>query len=91
MPSEAIACLRCQRTMTKVRLPSGVDVDCCDDHGVWLDRGELEQIVRHAESTRSSSHSGPSILGQVGATFVDSAVRGAGWSLSSNLVRRIFG
>jgi Zn-finger nucleic acid-binding protein len=34
-------------TLTKVR---HVEIDVCEDHGVWLDRGELEAIVRRVES-----------------------------------------
>ena len=25
----------------------GVEVDVCDEHGIWLDRGELAAIIRH--------------------------------------------
>jgi len=39
-------CIRCGRLMLKKNFKkiSGVIVDICVDHGVWLDNGELEQI-----------------------------------------------
>jgi len=27
----------------------GVVVDVCDEHGIWLDRGELDKIHAHAK------------------------------------------
>lgn len=32
----------------------GVEVDACEDHGVWLDTGELEQILAKQRRTLSS-------------------------------------
>ncbi len=39
-------CVRCNTLMTRknFRRMSGVLIDICFDHGVWLDAGELEQI-----------------------------------------------
>jgi len=41
-----VPCVRCDRLMSKrnFRRISGVVIDICGDHGVWLDAGELEQI-----------------------------------------------
>jgi Zn-finger nucleic acid-binding protein len=32
----------------------GVGIDACPEHGVWLDRGELEMIVRSAKAVPES-------------------------------------
>lgn len=41
-----VACPRCGRFMNRENFArmSGIVVDCCRDHGVWLDEGELESI-----------------------------------------------
>jgi Zn-finger nucleic acid-binding protein len=41
-----LPCARCGSLMTRsnFRRISGVLIDICHDHGVWLDAGELEQI-----------------------------------------------
>jgi hypothetical protein len=43
-PFPPIACLLCGRLMT-VSLRSGITFDHCDDHGIWLDRGERDKFV----------------------------------------------
>jgi Zn-finger nucleic acid-binding protein len=44
--SEYFKCARCEAVMVRrnFRRISGVLIDVCRDHGVWLDAGELEQI-----------------------------------------------
>lgn len=44
--STYLRCVRCNAVMARknFRRISGVLVDICRDHGVWLDAGELEQI-----------------------------------------------
>ena len=37
---------------------SGIPIDECHAHGVWLDAGELEQIEAYAESVRRDLHQG---------------------------------
>jgi Zn-finger nucleic acid-binding protein len=41
-----LKCVRCEAVMVRrnFRKISGVLIDICRDHGVWLDAGELEQI-----------------------------------------------
>jgi Zn-finger nucleic acid-binding protein len=43
---EYIPCVRCGKLMNRknFRRISGVIIDECSRHGVWLDRGELEKI-----------------------------------------------
>lgn len=79
--------------MKKVQIPSGVEIDCCDDHGVWLDNDELQKIIEHAQSNAQSG--GPSMVEGLGRTLVESAVSGAGWGagtgLATTLIRKLFG
>jgi Zn-finger nucleic acid-binding protein len=44
--NDYLKCLRCDAFMARrnFRKISGVVIDICRDHGVWLDAGELEQI-----------------------------------------------
>lgn len=52
-PSAARACPVCNITLRRYvfGLASGVVVDGCAEHGVWLDAGELEQLEAWAEAT----------------------------------------
>ncbi|RJR16724.1 MAG: hypothetical protein C4581_09335 [Nitrospiraceae bacterium] len=45
-PVEYIPCVRCAKLMNRGNFGkiSGVIIDRCDKHGVWLDAGELEKI-----------------------------------------------
>jgi Zn-finger nucleic acid-binding protein len=62
-------CPRCKKKMDEVaagrRLP--VQVDRCDDHGVWLDRGELGRILGQIETDPDSDEA--VIVGFLGETF----------------------
>jgi hypothetical protein len=93
MPSQIIPCVVCQQPMKKVLVAANVEVDCCDDHGIWLDRNELQTIMLHAQEQAASRS--PGLLDGVGQTIVQGAASGAGWSmgsaLASSLVRRLFG
>jgi Zn-finger nucleic acid-binding protein len=46
-----IPCPRCGKLMNRVNFArsSGVVVDVCKAHGVWLDRGELQRVVGFVE------------------------------------------
>ena len=49
-------CPKCGGTLETVPL-SGIQIDRCPDcHGVWLDNGEIEQIMRHDD---------PGVIGRV--------------------------
>jgi Zn-finger nucleic acid-binding protein len=51
-------CPRCRRKMAQLSLDigqsSGVQVDRCADHGIWLDRGELGAIMRGRRTSDGS-------------------------------------
>lgn len=93
MPRQSIACVVCQQPMTKMTVAGDVQIDCCDEHGVWLDRNELEAITRHAQ--QKSAPARPGMLQNAGQTLVQGAASAAGWNLgrelSSSLIRRLFG
>jgi len=55
-PVRYIRCMSCGELMFRRQFryadrPSGVIIDGCKDHGVWLDRDELERIVGFVQST----------------------------------------
>ena len=58
-------CPRCRKKMEHrtVGSDAGPKIDCCPAHGIWLDRGELGQIMSGTEG-----ESGP-ILRFLGETF----------------------
>lgn len=45
-PVQYIPCVRCGRYMNRENFSkiSGIMIDLCRDHGIWLDSGELERI-----------------------------------------------
>ncbi len=51
-PGERI-CPHCTRKLATRSLAGGVEVDVCShDHGIWLDKGELEAIIQSAAKTK---------------------------------------
>jgi Zn-finger nucleic acid-binding protein len=48
-PITYLACPRCSETMARRNFgrTSGIMVDTCKKHGIWLDRGELRRVVDH--------------------------------------------
>ena len=55
-----LSCPQCKKLMNRVNFAhtSGVITDTCKDHGVWLDRGELQRVMAFIE------HGGLSTLRQ---------------------------
>lgn len=78
--------------MQKQNIPQGIELDLCDEHGVWLDRGELEAMLlretaaKPARGGRAAKAAAPAAaeggfgatLERAGAQFGRSAVYGAG-------------
>ncbi|HWN66096.1 MAG TPA: zf-TFIIB domain-containing protein [Haliangium sp.] len=48
-PGGYLACPRCDEIMARRNFgrTSGILVDTCKKHGIWLDRGELRRVVEH--------------------------------------------
>ncbi len=55
-PARELPCPLCQKPM-RVESRRGVSVDVCDEHGMWLDRGELDQILMRLESRLTARRS----------------------------------
>ncbi len=81
--------------MQKHTIPQGIEIDHCASHGVWLDLGELEAIVRIAQPTSTLHQAPPSpapssgvgaAVKQVGQHFGQSVVMGAGATLGNRLI-----
>jgi hypothetical protein len=79
--------------MQKQHIPQGLQIDFCQTHGVWLDVGELEAIMRQqtaaAPNVAPPATEGSSFgatVGRVGAQFGHSMVAGAGASLGHRIV-----
>lgn len=96
MPEMPVNCPLCKEQMQKRTIPQGIVIDYCDEHGVWLDVGELEMIAKAAEQQggSKSSDSG-SLLKSVGKGLGRSAVFGAGATVGhrvvSSLIDSVFG
>jgi len=112
MAKRQLHCIVCAKPMQIVTVAGGVEIDCCDEHGVWLDVGELAALLNHSQATAAvpprvvqqpqpapppapPPPPKPSILEGTGKRLLNSAASGAGfgagYSLASTLVRKIFG
>jgi Zn-finger nucleic acid-binding protein len=50
LAAHELACPACQRTMRTERIEKAwLDIDRCDEHGTWYDKGELERVARTAK------------------------------------------
>jgi len=83
--------------MQKHNIPQGLEIDHCATHGVWLDHGELEALLRIAQPTATAHHAPPpapssgvgAAVKQVGQQFGQSVVMGAGATLGNRIVSGI--
>lgn len=74
--------------MQKRSLPQGVEIDHCEQHGVWLDRGELEALLRREGP--ATAHGGfGSTLERAGERFGRSVVTGAGATMGHRLMNSV--
>jgi Zn-finger nucleic acid-binding protein len=48
-------CPVCGSTM-QVQRKQGISIDVCPEHGIWLDDGELEKIVKSIRTQMGSRH-----------------------------------
>ncbi len=100
MPHHPVACPVCGQTMQKHNIPQGLEIDHCATHGVWLDQGELEALLRVAQPTATAMQGPPSraqpqhahepgigaAMKQVGQHFGQSVVMGAGATVGNRIV-----
>jgi len=68
-PSRRLDCPRCQRPMLRFnyQYSSGIFLDRCEEHGLWLDPGELDKIQIFAEDLERSQKGEHTLLGRYGA------------------------
>ncbi len=50
MRASAHRCPVCQKQMV-LDCYRGIEIDKCHEHGIWLDQGELEKIIRSVRRT----------------------------------------
>ena len=53
-PTAPAPCPKCETIMKRVHYDAGVHlvIDRCDDHGVWLDTGEIKKVQALAEKSQ---------------------------------------
>jgi len=88
MPRQQIDCPICGTPMQKRVIQDKLEIDYCDWHGVWLDGGELEQLV-NAFGARAAVPIGggqPGIGKAIVQGLAGAAVVGAGFHLGGRLV-----
>ena len=85
MPEMQVHCPICKEPMQKRKIPQGLVIDFCAEHGVWLDVGELEAIAASAAQSGSSAQD-DSLLKTVGKGLGRSAVFGAGATIGHRIV-----
>lgn len=88
MPRQQIDCPICGTPMNKKVVQDGLEIDYCDWHGVWLDGGELEQLVNAfgARAAAPSRGGQPGIGKSIVQGLAGAAVLGAGFHLGGRLV-----
>lgn len=73
----ARSCPVCGAAMAVREYPgSGVALDECSDHGIWLDEGELERIEAYGEAMRAQASEGAAADAERSARSGLGAVRG---------------
>lgn len=50
-----VACPICQQTTRRFQAANGIELDECDQHGTWFDRGELEIIATALRAMRQAT------------------------------------
>jgi Zn-finger nucleic acid-binding protein len=51
--SQTATCPLCRLPLVRARHdPSGIDLDRCEEHGTWFDRGELQKVSKGAQALR---------------------------------------
>ncbi len=54
--NRALACPSCQKPMRKARVPGvGFEIDVCDPHGTFYDRGELSAALKVVQAPKKSA------------------------------------
>jgi Zn-finger nucleic acid-binding protein len=53
-PTAPAPCPKCEKVMKRAHYDSGVNlvIDRCDEHGIWLDTGEIKKVQALAEKSQ---------------------------------------
>lgn len=96
-----LPCPECMRPLIRRRLPvANVDLDHCDEHGVWFDKGELVVVARALAVSAAALRAGPQQLTpapllsaddalDVGADVVAAVADGDGVDEDAELTREV--
>ena len=84
MPAQTIDCPVCGTPMRKHVVGEGVEIDYCDQHGVWLDVGEMERLLAASGGGLVSRQ--PGVGKSIAQGLAGAAVMGAGFSIGQSLV-----
>lgn len=84
MPTGVVDCPVCGTTMQKRVVNSGIELDFCDWHGVWLDAGELERLLAARGGGPAARQ--PGLGPAVAKGLAGAAVMGVGFQLGGRLV-----
>lgn len=79
MSERIIQCPICHIDMQKRSVQNELEIDYCDEHGVWLDAGELEVLEKGAEPPKESTGK------KIGKKLGDYALFGFGATAGSRL------
>jgi hypothetical protein len=74
-------CPVCGVEMDKRAVASTVEVDFCQAHGIWLDRGELEALLERGDARQ--------IAEGIAKRFGSAIVHGAGFTTGGRLINGI--
>ena len=84
MPSQTTDCPVCKETMQKRFVNGGMELDYCEQHGVWLDVGELERLLAACGGNKVGKQIG--VGTSIAQNLAGAAVMGAGFSIGHRLV-----
>lgn len=77
----------CGLAMEQREVTRGVRVDWCEDHGIWLDRGELETLLGRSDAGQLAE----SIARRFGRAVVHGAGFHTGGRLINGLINAVIG
>jgi hypothetical protein len=84
MPANTVDCPICGTAMQKQVVADGIEIDFCDWHGVWLDAGELEQLLARRNGGQAART--PGVGKAIAQGLAGAAVMGAGFHLGGRMV-----
>ncbi len=84
MPANTVDCPICGTAMQRQVVSDGIEIDFCDWHGVWLDAGELDQLLARRNGGQAAR--APGVGKAIVQGLAGAAVMGAGFHLGGRMV-----